>query len=123
MLNAYRGVPFQPWLKGSLEGIEPAEAAALLPRKRGVTVNARLLARLERSSSSGSKPRGFSPAILQATVRRLARLVRRLEWDAATEWSVYDRDYTAADLAMKEEFVSERGGPGCAFAHVGPGCE
>lgn len=105
MLNAYRGVPFQPWLRGSLEGIEPAEAAALLPRRRGVTVNARLLARLEARGTGGGRSPRVRPEVIRATVRKLARLVRRLEWDAATEWRVYERDYTAADLASKEEFV------------------
>ncbi len=115
MLTAYRGVAFQPWLKGSLEGIEPAEAAALLPRRRGVTVNARLLARLERrgSGSSSDDPK-VKPEIVRATVRRLSRLVQRLEWDAATEWREYDRDYTAEDLALKEEFVRD------AAARVAP---
>src|SRR3954466_11486986 len=32
MLTAFRGVPFQPWLRGLLEGIAPADAARLLAR-------------------------------------------------------------------------------------------
>jgi hypothetical protein len=110
MLSAYRGVPFQPWLKGSLEGIEPADAAALLPRRRGVTVNARLLARLEARAGGGGKTPRVRPEVIRATVRKLSRLIARLEWDAATEWSVYERNYTAADLASKEEFVGGVGG-------------
>ena len=30
LLESYRGIPFQPWLRGSLEGIHPAEARSLL---------------------------------------------------------------------------------------------
>ncbi len=114
MLTAYRGVGFQPWLRGSLEGIEPAEAAALLPRKRGVTINARLLARLERrqgdTSARETKSRlaraGYRPALIQAQVRRLRKLVGALRWDVpTTAWTDYERD--PAHLAAKTAFVAE----------------
>ena len=49
MLQAYRGIAPQPWLRGSLEGIEPAEARALLPRfRRGVLSHV--------SCTTGSRP-------------------------------------------------------------------
>ena len=34
MLQAYRGVPYHAWLRGSLDGIAPSEARALLPARR-----------------------------------------------------------------------------------------
>jgi hypothetical protein len=114
MLTAYRGVGFQPWLRGSLEGIEPAEAAALLPRRKGVTINARLLARLERkqgdTSARETKSRlaqaGFKPELIQAQVRRLRKLVAGLEWDLPrTAWTDYERD--PEQLAAKTAFVEE----------------
>ena len=114
MLTAYRGVGFQPWLRGSLEGIEPAEAAALLPRRKGVTINARLLARLERkqgdTSARETKSRlaqaGFKPELIQAQVRRLRKLVAGLEWDLPrTAWTDYERD--PAQLEAKRTFVAE----------------
>lgn len=101
MLTAYRGVSHQPWLRGSLEGIEPADAAALLPRRRGVTVNARLLARLERrmgdTSASETTSRlakaGYRPEVIRANVRKLRRTVERLEWaPSASTWSTYEAD-------------------------------
>src|SRR5918999_5615141 len=30
LLQAYRGVPYQPWLRGSLKGISPADARAVM---------------------------------------------------------------------------------------------
>ena len=107
MLCAYRGAGFQPWLRGSLEGIEPADAAALLPRRRGVTVNARLLARLERrhgdtsarATHSQLAKAGFKPEIIRANVRRLRKLVRRLDWTPpATAWTGYEPDGDKADF-------------------------
>ena len=48
MLQAYRGVAPQPLLRGSLEGIEPSQARALLPRfRRGVLTHVVLHDRLE----------------------------------------------------------------------------
>lgn len=118
MLTAYAGVSFQPWLKGSLEGISPSDAAALLPRKKGVTINARLLARLERKTSDADNARdtnarlakaGFKPEIIQAQVRRLHKLVRGLEWKPGkSTWSDYDagnRGYDEPDLEAKRRFV------------------
>lgn len=113
MLTAYRGVSFQPWLRGSLEGIAPADAAALLPRRRGVTINARLLARLERkqgetsarATASGLAKAGFKPEIIRANARKLRKVVGRLEWDAPpTAWTGYeaDRDKLAFATAVAE---------------------
>ncbi len=119
MLTAYNGVSFQPWLRGSLEGIQPADAAALLPRKKGVTINARLLARLERKGGDKSArdtnaklaKAGFKPEIIQAQVRRLHKLVSGLEWKTAkTAWTEYDdnnRGYDEPDLDAKKAFVAE----------------
>jgi hypothetical protein len=118
MLTAYRGVSFQPFLKGSLEGIQPADAAALLPRKKGVTINARLLARLERrqgdktarDTNAKLAKAGFKPEIIQAQVRRLRRLVAGLEWKTSqTAWTEYDdnnRGYGEPDLEAKRAFVA-----------------
>lgn len=121
MLTAHRGVPFQPWLRGSIEGIEPAEAAALLPRRRGVTVNARLLARLERRQGEASAratrsqlaAAGFKPEIIHANVRRMHRLVRRLEWrPPRTAWTGYEPDTAKAAFV---EAAARRARPALAW--------
>ena len=58
LLEAYRGIPFQPWLRGSLEGIHPAEASALLrgrdTMRSGVLEHVALHAKLERNHADSA---------------------------------------------------------------------
>jgi hypothetical protein len=121
MLQAYRGVPFQPWLRGSLEGISPAEAAGLLSLRdrlrRGVLIHVALHARLERRNAGRTgrevkrdlQKAGFRPEIVQANVRRMRKLVAKLRWEPPhTAWTDYDeanRGYAQADLEDKQRFV------------------
>src|SRR3954471_11123887 len=80
MLQAYRGVDFQPWLRGSLEGIEPTDAASLLKGAgKGTLTHVRLHARLERKYEHASRREvrrelqsaGFKPQMVQANLRRM----------------------------------------------------
>jgi hypothetical protein len=122
MLQAYKGVPFQPWLRGSLEGIAPGEARSLMSLRdrlrRGVLTNVVLHARLERryEASTGREVKGelaragFRPEIIRANVRRLRKLVARLRWDSGkTAWTGYrdDNSYSEADADAKARFVEE----------------
>jgi hypothetical protein len=120
MLQAYRGVAPQPWLRGSLEGIEPREARALLPRfRRGVFTHVVLHDRLEakhadrrRDVRSELKAAGFKKELIQANVRRLRRLVERLSpRRGRSEWAGYREaaPYTDEDAQRKERFVREAG--------------
>jgi hypothetical protein len=120
MLQAYRGVAPQPWLRGSLEGIEPREARALLPRfRRGVFTHVVLHDRLEakhadrrRDVRSELKAAGFKKELIQANVRRLWRLVERLSPSRGrSEWAGYREaaPYTDEDAQRKERFVREAG--------------
>jgi ribosomal protein L11 methylase PrmA len=130
MIQAYRDIPFQPWLRGRLEGIAPAEAARLLPGRhrlrRGVLSHVVLHARLERryEGREGGEVRGelrrarFGTEMIRANARRLRRLVARLEWKpGASAWARY-RDtstYTDEDSERKAEFVRR------AVAELRPG--
>jgi hypothetical protein len=119
MLQAYKGIPFQPWLRGSIDGIAPAELAramSLRDRMRpGVLSNVVLHARLERRHAARAgevkaelRAAGFSSELVRANARRLRRLVRRLRWDPpATGWADYGSatHYTPEDAARKDEFV------------------
>ena len=117
MLQAYRGVPYHAWLRGSLDGIAPGEARAMLPRRRrGVFTHVVLHARLEaRYADAGGrevkrdlKRAGFGKALLDANLRRLEKLVRRLEFKPGrTAWTEYGRTNTYSDeeAARKAEFV------------------
>src|SRR5207237_5659512 len=89
MLAAWKDVPFQPWLRGSLEGIAPAELRNLLSVRdrfrRGVTTHVVLHARLERRYAARTrevkselKRAGFRKELVVANARKLRRLVERL---------------------------------------------
>ena len=121
LLQAYRGVDFQPWLRGSIDGIPPAQLSALMSFRdsfrRGVLTHVRLHARLERRYGGRSrdvkrelKSAGFGKELIRANVRKLEKLVRRLRWEPETsDWSSYatESPYAEADAARKEAFVRE----------------
>ena len=119
MLQAYAGLPFQPWLRGSLEGIEPAQARAILRGRRlfrrGVLTHVALHARLERregdrDTRSELKRAGFRKELIEANAARLEKLVRKLDWGGSeTAWSGYGEraHYEAGELDRKDRFVRE----------------
>jgi hypothetical protein len=122
LLQAYRGVAFQPWLRGSLDGIEPAQMRSLLGLRdrfrRGVLTNVVLHAKLERrygdrEVKSDLKRAGFHADLIRANARKLRKLVERLRWEPGlTAWSGYGEasPYDEADAAAKEAFVRESAG-------------
>jgi ribosomal protein L11 methylase PrmA len=125
MLTAFRGVPFQPWLRGSLEGIAPTDAARLLSGRdrlrRGVLTNVVLHARLERryAAVQGREVKrelrgaGFGAELVKANVRKMRKLVDRLRWEPGeSAWTAYGEDdgYAAADREAKSAFVREAAG-------------
>jgi hypothetical protein len=115
MLQAYRGAPYHARLRGSLDGITPGEARALLPRfRRGVLTHVALHARLEaryggdREVKKDLKRAGFGKALLDANLRKLEKLVRRLEFKPGrTAWTEYGSTNTYSDeeAGRKAEFV------------------
>ena len=87
LLESYRGIPFQPWLRGSLEGIHPAEARSLLRGRDtfrgGVFKHVALHAKLERSHADGAKDvrkelrdAGFAKELIEANLKGLAEARR-----------------------------------------------
>jgi hypothetical protein len=121
MLQAYKGLPFHAALRGSIDGIEPQQARAMLAGERfrkGVLSNVLMHARLESryaGAEGGEVKRelgraGFSRELLAANFAKLEKLVRRLEWDGGeTAWTGYGEDntYDEASTAAKEAFVRE----------------
>jgi hypothetical protein len=119
LLEAYKGIPFQPWLRGSLEGIHPAEARGLLrgrdTLRGGVLRHVALHAKLEHSHADGSRDvkrelreAGFDKQLVEANLKGLEKLVRGLEPPGgATEWSDYGAtcSYSDEDTRAKEDFV------------------
>jgi precorrin-6B methylase 2 len=119
MLQAYKDAPFQPWLRGSLEGIEPRDMRALFGARdlmrSGVLAHVALQAGAEarlgsakRSVRAELKQAGFSASLITANVLRLRRLIERLSWKRQTSmWSGYaERNtYSSDDAAAKDAFV------------------
>jgi len=124
LLQAYRGVAFQPWLRGSIDGISAADASRLFSlRDRlrpGVLAHVVLQARAQaRFAVAGVDVRrdlaraGFHTALIVANVRRLRKLVGRLAWTPATSaWSEYQTasPYSVEDREAKERFVRDVAG-------------
>jgi hypothetical protein len=119
MLQAYKGVPFQPWLRGSLEGV-PVETMRRLLSWRdllrpGVLMHVCLQARLQnrygtidRDIGHELRDAGFGKELIRANVRRLANLLQRLAPRvSASAWSNYERNsrYSDSDRQRKEAFV------------------
>ena len=119
MLQAYKSVPFHPWLRGCLDGITPQECWNLMSFRdffrRGVRNHVWLHAWLQssRSINENHTPRslgqsGFQKEMLAANFRNLTHVVSGLEWKAVrSNWSEYDHhhNYTADDRQQKEAFV------------------
>lgn len=121
LLEAYRGVPFQPWLRGRIDGIPPRDARRLFSLRDlfrpGVLAHVWLHARSEETweEASGNIRRelaaaGFRKELILANVRGLARLIRRLEPPRReSAWSRYgtEHGYEREDREEKERFVRE----------------
>ena len=121
LLQSWKGVPFQPWLRGSLAGIAPHELRSLISRRdllrRGalthVALHARFEHRLEDTDADvkGELSRaGFNKELIVANVRSLERLVSGLRWRSeSSAWSGYGptTSYNDADAERKARFVSE----------------
>jgi hypothetical protein len=119
LLQSRRNIPYQPWMRGSLEGITPADTSAMLHLREklhgGAFINVLLQARLERRLAKSErdvreegKKAGLNPKILASQVRGLHKSVSRLRWRSGeSEWSSYSEreHYGDADLAAKSDMV------------------
>jgi hypothetical protein len=130
MLGAYRGIDYRPFLRGSLEGIDPQTASRILSGlarfRRGVLGHVFLHARMDRryagrdlddarsltedSGRSAAPATAFrqSDAMILGTVDSLRRTVERLEIAGArTTWGDYDTGHSYSDrsFAAKKAFV------------------
>jgi hypothetical protein len=121
LLQAWKDVPFQPWLRGSLEGISPHDARALLSARdllrRGamshVVLHNRLESRHEDEDADMKRElrkAGFKKELILANIRGLERLIARLRWEPdRSTWSEYGphTTYTADDAERKARFVAD----------------
>ena len=120
MLQSWKNVDFQPWLRGSLEGISPRDFSSLLSVRdlfrhgafSHVWLHARLQAQrtVKSKVADSMKASGFNREMIINNVRGLRRIVERLSWKANTStWSDYDKtsEPVQRDAAAKERFVAE----------------
>ncbi len=122
MLSAHLGIPYQPLLRSSLEGIPPEEAAryfyGLRRFKRGVPSHVWFPARVEgwmRSRGGANRPSGSggrqSETALLALLDNLRRLVTRLSPGRASSsvWARYSQthSYEEHDFKRKTAFVEK----------------
>lgn len=119
ILQSYKNVPFQPLLRGNLEGIEPGHCLSMLGSRdllrSGVFTHVYLQSRLQkRYSDTPTDVRkelagaGFSRQMVLRNLQRLQKIVQRLKWNPKTStWSDYQRshNYSAEDEKAKEAFV------------------
>ena len=115
LLQSLKRVDFQPWLRGSIQGITPAQMRGLMSFRdrfrRGLTTSVFLQARLEQRAGerrrSGARPE-VAKQVIRANVRQMRKLVARLDWRPPRGiWVDYgeQNSYTAADAERKDAFV------------------
>jgi SAM-dependent methyltransferase len=120
LLQAVKDVPFQPWLRGSIEGLTPAQMRSLLSFRdrfrRGMFAHVFLHARLEARYADRAEQvhkevrRVFKKELFVANVRKMRKLVERLSWDPPEGvWTAYGErnSYTDEDAQRKDEFVRQ----------------
>lgn len=119
LLQAVKGASFQSLLRGSIDGIPPAQMRALSSFRdrfrRGFATNVFLLARLERHDRGGSadfnrelRRPGVARELIRANVRKMRKLVARLEWSPPQGISLAygeQNPYTEEDAGHKDDFV------------------
>lgn len=122
MFQAHKDLPFHPWLRGSIDGIQPIDAIKVFSLRdrlrKGVFLHASLHARLDRRANKSGpgdaeqtgKQRTVKPEAVQAHMKSMRRLVEKLRWKSGeTSWSGYRQDntYSDDDDRRKQAFVGE----------------
>src|SRR6266511_434413 len=114
LLTAYKGVRFQPWLRGAVQGIAPGDIRPLFTGfdvfKRGVlkhvVLHQAMDARFSKARASDTRRElqraGFSTELQAATVKAIRKLVAGLRWKAGeSAWSDYQRTSTYSRVAAE----------------------
>jgi len=118
-LQAYKNAPFHPWLRGSIDGISAEHCRGLMSFRDawrpGVFLHVSLQAMLQaryagtkKDVKEELKAAGFHKELIQANVRKLTKLITKLEWkQGKSTWSDYvsTNTYDEANRARKADFV------------------
>ena len=124
MFTAYKDLPHQPWLRGSVDGITPEHARRVLEGRRsghkGFLSHVWLHAKADKRFTDGSadtvaemKQAGYKRELYVATIERLMKLVEGLTWERSeSTWGDYsDRGhYESKELLLKGDFVRQVAG-------------
>jgi hypothetical protein len=119
LVQAYRDVPFQPWMRGNIDGMDAEVCLNLLSARDylrgGVLAHVYLQAKAQKAYNSTTRDvrsdlskAGFDKRIIKANAERLRALVAGLEWKPKqSTWSDYLKcgHYEASDAVQKREFV------------------
>lgn len=117
LLTSKTGVAFQPWYRGTLEGITSADLSAVLPMRSKlhplIAAHVVLQGRMQHSMSAerttAAKKVRLSKTALQNNLRSMRSLVAGLAPPASqsSPWQQYEHTahYTAEERASKQRFV------------------
>lgn len=120
VLHAYGRLEIPESLRGSVNGIPPRTASALLPRRARLrpslfttivlhaTAEKRMAGR-DADVTGALQKAGAGPALISAQIKRLRRITESLETDTtSSEWSGYGErgHYSDSGMSAKEQFVS-----------------
>ena len=122
LFQAHKDIPFHPWMRGSIDGIQPIDAIKVFSLRdrlrRGVFLHTSLHARLDRranksgpgSAEENKTTRQVKPGQIKAQLDSMNRLVSKLKWKTGeTSWSGYRQSntYSDDDDQRKQVFVAE----------------
>ena len=119
MIQCYKGLPFQPLLRGRLEGIHPADCNSIMSSRdlfrSGVFSHVYLQNKLGKRYGSipidvkkSLRKAGFRKKLITANLRKIRKLITCLDWSpTVSTWSEYasDNSYSNSDEHLKREFV------------------
>ena len=115
LVQAYRDVPFQPWMRGNIDGMDAEVCLNLLSARDyvrgGVLAHVYLQAKAQKAYSATTRDvrkdlskAGFDKRIIKANAERLRALVAGLQWKPKqSTWSDYLKcgHYEASDAEQK----------------------
>jgi hypothetical protein len=122
LLQAFTGMSFQPWLRSSLEGIDPAQLSSVLPLRRkfrravflDVVLQASLNRRQPRQKAAEPgerKVRAIPKEVIVGTLKRLQGAINSLKRrGGGSGWLDYEAvcpSYTAEATEFKDRFVEK----------------
>ena len=121
LLQAYKDVPFQPWLRGNIDGIKVEHCRSLISLRdifrRGVFLHVFIQSKFQEKYGQTKKDVkrdlisiGFNKEMIERNVNNLKKIIHGMNWKrSASEWANYikSHSYTDHDHEIKKEFVRD----------------